>query len=194
MVPVTDKYEAKDWEQGEIINQAALDHMELGIAAATEAVRNLESATVEVETLEAGEQATASYDPNTKVWRFAVPKGDQGKQGLQGAQGAKGETGAQGPVGPTGPKGDRGEAGPAGAAGPKGEQGVAGARGNTLRLAKSAVTASAATNVVANLEPTNDDIPVAVNDLVIDSTKKVYKITALSGANYTASALLATLP
>lgn len=194
MVPVTDKYEAKDWEQGEIINQAALDHMELGIAAATEAVRNLESATVEVETLEAGEQATASYDPNTKVWRFAVPKGDQGKQGLQGAQGAKGETGAQGPVGPTGPKGDKGETGAAGAAGPKGEQGVAGARGNTLRFAKSAVTASAATNVVANLEPTNDDIPVAVNDLVIDSTKKVYKITAMSGANYTASALLATLP
>lgn len=194
MVPVTDKYEAKDWEQGEIINQAALDHMELGIAAATEAVRNLESATVEVETLEAGEQATASYDPNTKVWRFAVPKGDQGKQGLQGAQGAKGETGAQGPVGPTGPKGDKGETGAAGAAGPKGEQGVAGARGNTLRFAKSAVTAGAATNVVANLEPTNDDIPVAVNDLVIDSTKKVYKITAMSGANYTASALLATLP
>lgn len=197
MVPVTDKYEAKDWEQGEIINQAALDHMELGIAAATEAVRNLESATVEVETLEAGEQATASYDPNTKVWRFAVPKGDQGKQGLQGAQGAKGETGAQGPVGPTGPKGDKGEtgaAGAAGAAGPKGEQGVAGARGNTLRFAKSPVTASGANNVVANLEPTNDEVPVAVNDLVIDSTKKIYKITAVSGANYTASALLATLP
>ncbi|MCK0514109.1 collagen-like protein [Anaerobiospirillum sp. NML120448] len=214
----TEEYLVHKWTKGEVINEANLNNIEQGLKKSTDAIRSLETAAIEVETLEAGEQATAQYDAASNTWYFAVPKGDQGKQGLQGAQGeqgAKGDTGerglqgAQGPAGVAGPKGDKGDtgaAGAAGAAGPagpagargeqgqKGEKGDAGARGNCFRVANAAVTASAATNPIANLTPSNSDIPVAVNDLVIDNTKKIYKITAVSGSNFTASALIATLP
>ena len=217
----TEEYLVHKWTKGEVINEANLNNIEQGLKKSTDAIRSLETAAVEVETLEAGEQATAQYDAASNTWYFAVPKGDQGKQGLQGAQGeqgaqgAKGDTGerglqgAQGPAGVAGPKGDKGDkgdtgatgaAGPAGPAGARGEQGQkgekgdAGARGNCFRVANAAVTASAATNPIANLTPSNSDIPVAVNDLVIDNTKKIYKITAVSGSNFTASALIATLP
>lgn len=208
----TEEYLVHKWTKGEVINEANLNNIEQGLKKSTDAIRSLETAAIEVETLEAGEQATAQYDAASNTWYFAVPKGDQGKQGLQGAQGeqgAKGDTGerglqgAQGPAGVAGPKGDKGDTGATGAAGPagargeqgqKGEKGDAGARGNCFRVANAAVTASAATNPIANLTPSNSDIPVAVNDLVIDNTKKIYKITAVSGSNFTASALIATLP
>lgn len=220
----TEEYLVHKWTKGEVINEANLNNIEQGLKKSTDAIRSLETAAVEVETLEAGEQATAQYDAASNTWYFAVPKGDQGKQGLQGAQGeqgAKGDTGerglqgAQGPAGVAGPKGDKGDTGATGAAGPagpagargeqgpagargeqgqKGEKGDAGARGNCFRVANAAVTASAATNPIANLTPSNSDIPVAVNDLVIDNAKKIYKITAVSGSNFTASALIATLP
>lgn len=214
----TEEYLVHKWTKGEVINEANLNNIEQGLKKSTDAIRSLETAAVEVETLEAGEQATAQYDAASNTWYFAVPKGDQGKQGLQGAQGeqgAKGDTGerglqgAQGPAGVAGPKGDKGDtgatgatgvAGPAGPAGARGEQGQkgekgdTGARGNCFRVANAAVTASAATNPIANLTPSNSDIPVAVNDLVIDNAKKIYKITAVSGSNFTASALIATLP
>ena len=211
----TEEYLVHKWTKGEVINEANLNNIEQGLKKSTDAIRSLETAAVEVETLEAGEQATAQYDAASNTWYFAVPKGDQGKQGLQGAQGeqgAKGDTGerglqgAQGPAGVAGPKGDKGDkgdTGAAGAAGPagargeqgqKGDKGDAGARGNCFRVANAAVTASAATNPIANLTPSNSDIPVAVNDLVIDNAKKIYKITAVSGSNFTASTLIATLP
>lgn len=193
MNPVTEKYTPKDWEQGETINQADLDHIELGLSQVTNAVRGLEGATVEVETLEAGEQATASYDPATKTWHFAVPKGDQGKQGLQGAQGAQGAAGAQGPVGPTGPKGDKGEAGPAGAAGvtgPAGKQGAAGPKGdsgNCIRFCKATITVDG-NNTLANLVPTNEQVPVKVGDVVFDAQKSVHTVEAVNSPKWTASA------
>lgn len=217
----TEEYLVHKWTKGEVINEANLNNIEQGLKKSTDAIRSLESAAIEVETLEAGEQATAQYDAASNTWRFAVPKGDQGKQGLQGAQGeqgAKGDTGerglqgAQGPAGVAGPKGDKGDTGATGAAGPagargeqgpagargeqgqKGEKGDTGARGNCFRVANAAVTASAATNPIANLTPSNSDVPVAVNDLVLDNAKKIYKITAVSGSNFTASALIATLP
>lgn len=211
----TEEYLVHKWTKGEVINEANLNNIEQGLKKSTDAIRSLETAAVEVETLEAGEQATAHYDAASNTWYFAVPKGDQGKQGLQGAQGeqgAKGDTGerglqgAQGPAGVAGPKGDKGDTGATGAAGPagpagargeqgqKGEKGDAGARGNCFRVANAAVTASAATNPIANLTPSNSDVPVAVNDLVLDNAKKIYKITAVSGSNFTASALIATLP
>ncbi len=220
----TEEYLVHKWTKGEVINEANLNNIEQGLKKSTDAIRSLETAAIEVETLEAGEQATAQYDAASNTWYFAVPKGDQGKQGLQGAQGeqgAKGDTGerglqgAQGPAGVAGPKGDkgdkgdtgaagaagpagaRGEQGPAGARGEqgqKGDKGDAGARGNCFRVDNAAVTASAATKPIANLTPSNSDIPVAVNDLVIDNAKKIYKITAVSGSNFTASALIATLP
>lgn len=211
----TEEYLLHKWTKGEVINEANLNNIEQGLKKSTDAIRSLETAAVEVETLEAGEQATAQYDAASNTWYFAVPKGDQGKQGLQGAQGAKGDTGerglqgAQGPAGVAGPKGDKGDtgatgaAGPAGPAGPagargeqgqKGEKGDTGPRGNCFRVANAAVTASGATNPIANLTPSNSDVPVAVNDLVLDNAKKIYKITAVSGSNFTASALIATLP
>ena len=211
----TEEYLLHKWTKGEVINEANLNNIEQGLKKSTDAIRSLETAAVEVETLEAGEQATAQYDAASNTWYFAVPKGDQGRQGLQGPQGeqgAKGDTGerglqgAQGPAGVAGPKGDKGDkgdtgatgaAGPAGARGEqgqKGEKGDAGARGNCFRVANAAVTASGTSNPIANLTPSNSDIPVAVNDLVIDNTKKIYKITAVSGSNFTASALIATLP
>lgn len=208
----TEEYLLHKWTKGEVINEANLNNIEQGLKKSTDAIRSLETAAIEVETLEAGEQATAQYDAASNTWYFAVPKGDQGKQGLQGAQGeqgAKGDTGerglqgAQGPAGVAGPKGDKGDKGDTGATGAagargeqgqKGEKGDAGARGNCFRVANAAVTASAATNPIANLTPSNSDIPVAVNDLVIDNAKKIYKITAVSGSNFTASALIATLP
>lgn len=211
----TEEYLLHKWTKGEVINEANLNNIEQGLKKSTDAIRSLETAAVEVETLEAGEQATAQYDAASNTWYFAVPKGDQGKQGLQGAQGeqgAKGDTGerglqgAQGPAGAAGPKGDKGDTGATGAAGPagpagargeqgqKGEKGDTGPRGNCFRVANAAVTASGATNPIANLTPSNSDIPVAVNDLVIDNAKKIYKITAVSGSNFTASALIATLP
>ena len=214
----TEEYLFHKWTKGEVINEANLNNIEQGLKKSTDAIRSLETAAVEVETLEAGEQATAQYDAASNTWYFAVPKGDQGKQGLQGAQGeqgAKGDTGerglqgAQGPAGVAGPKGEKGDkgdtgatgaAGPAGPAGARGEQGQkgekgdTGARGNCFRVANAAVTASAASNPIANLTPSNSDVPVAVNDLVIDNAKKIYKITAVSGSNFTASALIATLP
>lgn len=220
----TEEYLVHKWTKGEVINEANLNNIEQGLKKSTDAIRSLETAAVEVETLEAGEQATAQYDAASNTWYFAVPKGDQGRQGLQGAQGeqgAKGDTGerglqgAQGPAGVAGPKGDKGDKGDTGAAGPagpagargeqgpagargeqgqKGDKGDAGARGNCFRVANAAVTASAATNPIANLTPSNSDIPVAVNDLVLDNAKKIYKITAVSGSNFTASALIATLP
>lgn len=214
----TEEYLVHKWTKGEVINEANLNNIEQGLKKSTDAIRSLETAAIEVETLEAGEQATAQYDAASNTWYFAVPKGDQGKQGLQGAQGeqgeqgAKGDTGerglqgAQGPAGVAGPKGekgDKGDTGATGAAGPagargeqgqKGEKGDTGARGNCFRVANAAVTASGASNPIANLTPSNSDIPVAVNDLVIDNAKKIYKITAVSGSNFTASALIATLP
>lgn len=214
----TEEYLLHKWTKGEVINEANLNNIEQGLKKSTDAIRSLETAAVEVETLEAGEQATAQYDAASNTWYFAVPKGDQGKQGLQGAQGeqgAKGDTGerglqgAQGPAGVAGPKGDKGDkgdtgatgaAGPAGPAGARGEQGQkgekgdTGPRGNCFRVANAAVTASGATNPIANLTPSNSDVPVAVNDLVLDNAKKIYKITAVSGSNFTASALIATLP
>lgn len=211
----TEEYLLHKWTKGEVINEANLNNIEQGLKKSTDAIRSLETAAVEVETLEAGEQATAQYDAASNTWRFAVPKGDQGEQGLQGAQGAQGAKGdqgerglqgVQGPAGVAGPKGDKGDkgdtgaTGPAGAAGARGEQGQkgekgdAGARGNCFRVANAAVTASGANNPIANLTPSNSDIPVAVNDLVIDNAKKIYKITAVSGSNFTASALIATLP
>ena len=199
MAAITEKYEPKDWEQGETINQAALDHIELGLERVTNAVRSLEGVNAQVETLEAGEQATAEYDAVSNTWRFAVPKGDQGKQGLQGAQGPKGDAGVQGSIGPTGPKGEKGDTGPAGPAGAAGKQGAqgpkgdAGARGTCMRYASSTVNASQATNPLANLKPANDAIAVQVGDVVIDSGKNIYTVEAVNSPNWTASAKLGTL-
>ena len=86
---------------------------------------------------------------------------------------------------PKGDKGDTGEQGPAGAAGKNGA---------SIRVSASAVTASS-TNALTGLTPSNDVLPVAVGDIVLDATNKaVYAITAVDETNYTVGASLATLP
>ena len=119
----TEEYLVHKWTKGEVINEANLNNIEQGLKKSTDAIRSLETAAVEVETLEAGEQATAQYDAASNTWYFAVPKGDQGKQGLQGAQGEQGA------------KGDTGERGLQGAQGPAGELALKVTRATLVRLA-----------------------------------------------------------
>ena len=184
-------YERTEWADGTRLAEAPLNNIENGLSNATRAIQGLQQPSIEVNTIEAGEQATATYENG--VFTFNVPKGDRGLQGPQGAPGENGRDGVQGPAGATGP------AGPAGAKGEKGEAGAAGAAGKngaSFRVSTVAVTASNAENQLSNLKPDNATIPVAVGDVVLDSTnKKLYTVTAVTGGTkWTASALIATLP
>ena len=184
-------YERTEWADGTRLAEAPLNNIENGLSNATRAIQGLQQPSIEVNTIEAGEQATATYENG--VFTFNVPKGDKGLQGPQGAQGAAGRDGAQGPAGATGP------AGPAGAKGEKGEAGAAGAAGKngaSFRVSTAAVTASNAENQLSNLKPDNGTIPVAVGDVVLDKTnKKLYTVTAVTGGTkWTSSAEIATLP
>lgn len=188
----TPDYERTEWVNGAKLAEAPLNNLEAGVYRATQGVKALETATVEVNTLEAGEAATATYE-NGK-WTFNVPKGDKGAQGPQGAAGAPGRDGAAGPAGPSGPKGDKGEPGSAGAAGAVGPAGAKGDRGNCFRFYSKAVTATTAdANTVAELSPNKDTIPLSVGDVVLANDKKVFTITAIKGDKWTASAQLAQL-
>ena len=178
-------YERTEWADGTRLAEAPLNNIETGLSNATRAIQGLQQPSIEVNTIEAGEQATATYENG--VFTFNVPKGDKGLQGPQGAPGEPGRDGAQGPAGPAGAKGEKGEAGAAGAAGKNGA---------SFRISTAAVTASNAENQLSNLKPDNRTIPVAVGDVVLDSTnKKLYTVTAVTGGTkWTASALIATLP
>ena len=190
----TQDYEPVQWLDGAIISATGMNNIEQGIARATRGVQQLETATITVNTLEAGEQATASYAKGH--FEFNVPKGDQGEPGADGAKGEPGEAGRQGPKGDRGDAGPAGPTGPAGAAGAKGdkgdkgekgEKGETGARGASFRFYTKAVTASGS-NTMAELKPGNDAVPVAVGDVVMDNTKKFYTVASVSGSNWTASA------
>ena len=181
-------YERTEWADGTRLAEAPLNNIENGLSNATRAIQGLQQPSIEVNTIEAGEQATATYENG--VFTFNVPKGDRGLQGPQGAPGENGRDGVQGPAGATGPAGAKGEKGEAGAAG------AAGKNGASFRVSTVAVTASNAQNQLSNLKPDNATIPVAVGDVVLDSTnKKLYTVTAVTGGTkWTASALIATLP
>lgn len=181
-------YERTEWADGTRLAEAPLNNIENGLSNATRAIQGLQQPSIEVNTIEAGEQATATYENG--VFTFNVPKGDRGLQGPQGAPGENGRDGVQGPAGATGPAGAKGEKGEAGAAG------AAGKNGASFRVSTAAVTASNAENQLSNLKPDNRTIPVAVGDVVLDSTnKKLYTVTAVTGGTkWTASALIATLP
>lgn len=68
---------------------------------------------VSTETLSAGSQATATFDPNTGTLTLGIPKGDRGAQGAPGAKGDPGADGKQGAQGIQGLQGIQGPAGPA---------------------------------------------------------------------------------
>lgn len=214
----TEAYEAHEYTTGEVLSASVLNTTETGLAKTNAAVRALEQPTIKVNTLEAGELASASYANGE--FTFNVPKGDTGAQGEQGPKGEKGDTGAQGPkgdtgaTGPQGPKGDKGDKGETGAQGPKGDTGDAGpqgekgeqgdpgaqgpagatgARGPGWFSSPTAVTASSQ-NALTGLRPSNDVIPAAIGDQVVDlTTSQVFVITAVDGTNYTVGAAVGTL-
>lgn len=211
----TDAYEAHEYTTGEVLSASLLNTTETGLAKTNAAVRALEQPTIQVNTLEAGEPASATYANG--MFTFNVPKGDTGAQGEQGPKGDKGDTGAQGPkgdtgdVGPQGPqgaKGETGEQGPkgdkgdTGAQGPKGDKGetgeqgatgAAGKNGASIRVSATAVTASSQ-NALTGLTPANDVLPVAIGDLVLDlTTSSIYSITAVDDTNYTVGAAVGNL-
>lgn len=218
---VTEAYEAHEFTTGEVLSASVLNTTEIGLAKTNAAVRALEQPTIKVNTLEAGEPASATYANGE--FTFNVPKGDtgaQGEQGPKGEKGDKGDTGAQGPkgdtgaTGPQGPKGDKGETGAQGEPGPKGDAGAAGAKGEkgdkgetgakgatgaagkngaSVRVSATAVTASSQ-NPLTGLTPSNDVLPVAQGDLVLDlTTSAIYSITAVDDTNYTVGAAVGNL-
>lgn len=202
----TEAYEAHEYTTGEVLSASVLNTTETGLAKTNAAVRALEQPTIKVNTLEAGEPASATYANGE--FTFNVPKGDTGAQGEQGPKGEKGDTGAQGPKGDKGekgetgaqgepgPKGDTGAAGAKGEKGDKGDAGAAGAAGKngvSIRASATAVTASSQ-NPLTGLQPSNSVIPVAIGDLVLDmTTSQMYVITAVDSTNYTVGVAVGNL-
>lgn len=176
-------YERTEWADGSRLAEAPLNNIENGLSNATRAIQGLQQPAITVNTIEAGEQATATYENG--VFTFNVPKGDKGLQGPQGAPGEPGRDGAPGTPGATG------------APGAPGKNGTNGTNGASFRVASSAVTASGAEHNFNILKPDNATVPLAVGDIVLDSTnKKLYSITAVNAgtSKWTASAVIATLP
>lgn len=179
-------YERTEWADGTRLAEAPLNNIENGLSNATRAIQGLQQPSIEVNTIEAGEQATATYENG--VFTFNVPKGDRGLQGLQGAPGEPGRDGAPGAPGVAGAPGKNGT---------NGTNGTNGKNGASFRVATSAVTASGADHNFNILKPDNAAVPLAVGDIVLDSTnKKLYSITAVNAgtSKWTASAEIATLP
>ena len=100
---------------------------------ASEKADSILNLTASAQTLPAGSSASASYDAQTGVMTFGIPKGDKGdrgEQGIQGIQGERGLTGAKGDKGDKGDTGAKGDKGDTGATGPQGIQGEAGPKGD----------------------------------------------------------------
>ena len=92
----TAQYEKHDWTDGETITEENLDHIEQGVAAATDGLRALEEqafTSIQVETLAAGSPATAVVQDG--VLKLGLPQGATGPTGADGADGAQGSPGRQ---------------------------------------------------------------------------------------------------
>lgn len=117
----TSAYTPHVWEDSELITKEKLNQIETGIKTVTDGVIAVETngpiSSVSVETLEAGEEAEASFAEG--VLTLKIPKGDKGDKGDAGAQGQKGDRGDAGAQGAKGDKGETGSAGPAGTRGSK---------------------------------------------------------------------------
>lgn len=88
----TDLYVKKDWQTGETITEAALDNLEKGVSDANTAIRTMEAnafTSIQVTTLNAGEQATATVEGG--VLKLGIPKGADGGKGDKGDPGAAGK-------------------------------------------------------------------------------------------------------
>ena len=174
-------YERTEWADGTRLAEAPLNNIENGLSNATRAIQGLQQPSIEVNTIEAGEQATATYENG--VFTFNVPKGDKGLQGLQGAPGEPGRDGAPGTPGAAGAPGKNGT---------NGTNGTNGKDGLSFRVANTTVTADA-NNEYSKLDQGAERAPV-VGDTVLDKTnKKLYKVTAVNGgtSKFTAELLVA---
>lgn len=179
-------YERTEWADGMRIDSAGLNNNERATDENRKAIQALQNPTIEAHTLEAGEPIDISYENGKFI--FKIPKGDRGLQGPQGAPGEPGRDGTPGTPGAAGAPGKNGT---------NGTNGTNGKNGASFRVASSAVTASGADHNFNILKPDNAAVPLAVGDIVLDSTnKKLYSITAVNAgtSKWTASALIATLP
>lgn len=179
-------YERTEWADGDRIDSARLNNNERGTDENRKAIQALQNPTIEAHTIEAGEPVDIAYENGKFI--FKVPKGDRGLQGPQGAPGEPGRDGAPGTPGAAGAPGKNGT---------NGTNGTNGKNGASFRVATSVVTASGADHNFNILKPDNAAIPLAVGDIVLDSTnKKLYSITAVNAgtSKWTASAAIATLP
>ena len=79
-------YEPHEWITGETITAALLNAMEQGIVDASDEITS-----VVANTLDAGEEATASLEGG--VLTLGIPRGETGAAGATGATGATGEDG-----------------------------------------------------------------------------------------------------
>lgn len=176
----TPQYVRKDWNNGEVIDEASLDNMEQGISDVNTGVRNLEDKTaalesktlksVEAESVETETPASGTIEEG--VLKLKIPKGAKGDKGENGTNGSDGE------------KGDPGEKGE------KGEQGA------SFRVSSTALEDSKADIAAEALSPAHSVLPYRIGDTVLDATtKKLYAITEVSPEGVaTIGTALATLP
>lgn len=147
-------YEEYTWTDGEIITKEKLNHMEEGIAEASEAGVSIEATVDDSTGTPAVEVTTADGKTTLAFSGLKGEKGEQGEQGPQGEtgpQGEKGDTGETGPQGPQGEKGDTGETGPQGEQGEKGEKGDTGETGPSGADGKDGADGAAATITVGTV-------------------------------------------
>lgn len=92
----TPQYVRKDWNNGEVIDEASLDNMEQGISDVNTGVRNLEDKTAALESQTLKSVEAESVEPETPasgtieegVLKLKIPKGAKGDKGEKGEQGA----------------------------------------------------------------------------------------------------------
>lgn len=176
----TPQYVRKDWNNGEVIDEASLDNMEQGISDVNTGVRNLEDKTAALESQTLKSVEAESVEPETPasgtieegVLKLKIPKGAKGDKGENGTNGSDGE------------KGDPGEKGE------KGEQGA------SFRVSSTALEDSKADIAAEALSPAHSVLPYRIGDTVLDATtKKLYAITEVTPEGVaTIGTALATLP
>lgn len=182
----TDLYVKKDWQTGETITESALDNLEKGVSDANTAIRTMEAnafTSIQVTTLNAGEQATATVEGG--VLKLGIPKGADGAKGDKGDPGADGEDGAPGAKGD---KGDKGDTGANGADGDDGAPGAAGKQGASYRISTETFTASKADCQASAVTPAATVLPIIVGDLIEDATRAVWQVESVAGGTFTVGA------
>ena len=170
----TDLYVKKDWQTGETITESALDNLEKGVSDANTAIRTMEAnafMSIQVTTLNAGEQATATVEGG--VLKLGIPKGADGAPGAKGDKGDKGDTGATGANG---------------ADGDDGAPGAAGKQGASYRISTETFTASKADCQASAVTPAATVLPIIVGDLIEDATRAVWQVESVAGGTFTVGA------